>query len=118
MAWMNPKSYSFNELSILLNAPAKSGVYQLHNSSRCLYIGYSDNIRQTLLQHRCGDNSTFIPFDPDGFSFELHPDASRAWRKDRLNSEFEPAIESWGGTADEASLERLPHGARFPLARH
>jgi len=109
MVWMNPKSYSFNVLSIVLHAPAESGVYQLHNSSRCRYIGYSDNIRQTLLQHRRGDNAAIIPFDPDGFSFELHPDASRARRKDQLRSEFDLAIECWGGSADEASLERVLH---------
>jgi len=82
MVWMNLKSYSLNQLSIFLHAPAKSGVYMLHNSSRCLYIGDSDNIRQTLLQHMRDDNSAVTVFDPDGFSFELHPDASRARRKD------------------------------------
>ena len=111
MVWMNTKSYSLNILSIFLHAPAKSGVYLLHNSSRCLYIGESDNIRQTLLQHLRGDNSAITLFDPNGFSFELQPDASRARRKDQLSSELEPAIESWGSTADEASLEGLPHEA-------
>jgi len=118
MAWMNPKSYSLNRLSIFLHAPAKSGVYMLHTSSRCLYIADSDNIRQTLLQHVADDSSAITLFDPDGFSFELHPDASRARRRDQLNSEFEPAIQSWGITADEAFIERLPHGAKFPLARY
>jgi hypothetical protein len=118
MVWMNPKSYSLNRLSIFLHAPAKSGVYLLHNSSRCLYIGDSDNIRQTLRQHLRDDNSAITLFDPDGFSFELQPEASRARRKDQLSSELEPAIESWGGTADEASFERLPHGVKFPLARY
>lgn len=118
MVWMNPKSYSLNRLSIFLHAPAKSGVYMLHNSSRCLFIGDSDNIRQTLLQHMRHDSSAITLFDPDGFSFELQPDASRARRKDQLSSEFEPAIESWGGTEDDASLEGLPHGAKFPLARY
>ncbi len=112
---MNTKSYSLNILSIFLHAPAKSGVYLLHNSSRCLYIGESDNIRQTLLQHLRGDNSAINSaitlFDPNGFSFELQSDVARARRKDQLSSELEPAIESWGSTADEASLEHLPHGA-------
>jgi hypothetical protein len=118
MVWMNPKSYSLNRLSIFLHAPAKSGVYLLHNSSRCLYIGDSDNIRQTLRQHLRDDNSAITLFDPDGFSFELQPEASRGRRKDQLNSELEPAIESWDETADEGSLESLPHGAKFPLARY
>jgi len=118
MVWLNTKSYSFNEPSIFLHAPAKSGVYLLHNSARCLYVGYSDNIRQTLLRHRRGDHPAITVFDPDGFSYELQPDALSARRKDQLRSELEPAIESSGGTADEASLQRLPHGAKFPLASY
>ena len=118
MVWMNPKSYSLNRLSICLHAPTKSGVYLLHNSSRCLYIGDSDNIRQTLLQHLRDHNSAITLFDPDGFSFELQPEASRVRRKDHLTSELEPALESWDGTGDEESLERFPHAAKFPLARY
>ena len=117
MGWMNPKSYSLNRLSVFLHAPAKSGVYLLHNSCRCLYIGDSDNIRRSLLQHMRGDHAAIAVFDPDGFSFELQPDASRARRRDQVSSEFEPAVESWGGTEDEGSLEGLPHGTKFPLAR-
>ena len=117
MGWMNPKSYSLNRLSVFLHAPAKSGVYLLHNSCRCLYIGDSDNIRRSLLQHMRGDHAAIAVFDPDGFSFELQPYASRARRRDQLRSEFEPAVESWGGTEDEGSLEGLPHGTKFPLAR-
>lgn len=118
MVWMNSKSYSFNVLSVFLHAPATSGVYLLHNSARCLYIGDSDNIRQTLLRHMRGDNSAITLFDPVGFSFELQPEASRARRKDQLRSEFDPAIGSWGDSADQAPLERLPHGANFPLPRY
>lgn len=118
MVWMNPKSYSLNRLSIFLHAPAKSGVYLLHNSSRCLYIGDSDNIRQTLRQHLRDHNSAISLFDPDGFSFELQPEASRVRRKDQLSLEFEPALESWDETADEGSLEHLPQGAKIPLARY
>jgi hypothetical protein len=118
MLWMNPKSYSLNRLSIFLHAPAKSGVYLLHNSSRCLYIGDSDNIRQTLLQHLHDHNSAISLFAPDGFSFELQPEASRARRKDQLSSEIEPALERWDEAADEGSLEHLPHGVKFPLARY
>ena len=118
MVWLNPKSYSLNRLSVFLHAPAKPGVYMLHNSCRCLYIGDSDNIRRTLLQHMRDDHSVITIFDPDGFSFELHPNASKAPRRDQLISEFEPAIESWVGTEDEASLAGLPHGTKFPLARY
>lgn len=118
MVWMNPKSYSLNRASVFMHAPGKSGVYMLHNASRCLYIGDSDNIRQTLLQHMRDDHSAINLFDPDGFSFELHPASSRARRRDQLNSEFDPAIESWGGTEDEASLEDLPHETNFPLVRY
>lgn len=90
MVWMNLKSYSFNVLSIFAHAPAESGVYQLHDSSRCFYVGYSENILQTLLQHMRGDNSAVTAFDPDGFSFELHPDASTAGERISLARSSNP----------------------------
>jgi len=120
MVWMNPKSYSFNVLSVFLHAPAHSGVYLLHNSARCLYIGDSDDIRQTLLRHMHGDNSAISVFGPVGFSFELHPEASRVRRRDELRSEFDPTIGNWGDPPDQAPVmvERLPHGAKLPLLRY
>ena len=112
MVWMNPRSYSFNQLSILLHAPAKSGVYLLHNSVRCLYIGEAENIRQCLLERTRSDDPSITVLDPNGFSFELQSEASKVERKNQLIAEYQPAIENWDGSANDASLEVMPEAAK------
>src|SRR5215212_10476387 len=41
--------YDFNKDLIISNVPESEGVYKMHASMKILYIGNSDNIRQTLL---------------------------------------------------------------------
>jgi hypothetical protein len=92
MTRMNWKSYGFNQLSILIHAPATSGVYLLHNSTRCLFIGESSNIRDQLLGHLHGDRPVITLWDPSGFCFEPCPEALRIDRKRQLALLFQPAI--------------------------
>jgi hypothetical protein len=84
MSWMKPRSHSFTQLSIFLQVPAKSGVYVLHNFTRCIYIGESDNLRNTLQQHLRGDNPWISLWEPSGVSFEIWPKSDRRERKNHL----------------------------------
>jgi hypothetical protein len=116
MNWMKSKSYSFTQFSILLHAPAKAGLYHLHTTARCIYVGEAENIRQTLLAHLRGDIPWITVWDPTGFSFELCSDSSRVERKKELASKLNPAVEDRHGMKGP-SLETIPQGMRVPLAR-
>jgi hypothetical protein len=97
MNWMKPKSYSFTQLSIFLQVPAKSGIYALHNSTRCIYVGETDNLRKTLQQHLRGDNPWITLWEPNGVYVEPWPEGERQERKNRLVSEFNPILGDGNG---------------------
>jgi hypothetical protein len=86
------QSHPFNQLSIFLHAPAKSGVYLLRTSARCVYVGETENIRKSLLAHLYGDSPWITLWAPSGFSFELCSDESRAQRKNKLSAQLQPVI--------------------------
>lgn len=117
MNWMKSKSYSFTQLSILLHAPARAGVYHLHTTARCIYIGETENIRQSLLGHLRGDIPWITVWDPSGFSFGLCSGSSRVQRKKELVAKLHPVIGDRHQNVHDASVETLPHGMRVPLAR-
>ncbi len=76
---------SFSALSIRQHAPAYSGVYGLSNARGWVYIGESDNIRESLLAHLPSAG------DATGFVFEICEPAVRAQRQGRLIQEYQPA---------------------------
>ncbi len=97
-------SYSFTQLSIFLHAPAKSGVYLLRTSARCIYIGETNNIRKSLLAHLHGDLPWITLWAPSRFSFDLCPDASRTELKNQLAARLQPVI----GSRQSAIVNRIP----------
>jgi hypothetical protein len=109
---LKPKSFSFNGLSIRLHAPAKSGVYYLHNSAQCIYVGEAENIRQALLGHLHGDISWITVWDPSGFCFELCPETVRVEKKNDLTMRFGPAVKDHVADAREPSIRVTPHDLR------
>ena len=104
MNWMKPGSYSFTQLSIFLQVPAKSGVYVLHNSNRCIYIGETDNLRKTLQQHLRGDNPWISLWEPSGVYFELWPETGRYERKFHLITQFQPLLTDTAGECPGLSI--------------
>jgi hypothetical protein len=117
MNWMKSKSYSFTQLSILLHAPARAGVYHLHTTARCIYVGATENIRQSLLGHlpaiyrgsQCGIRAVF---------HSRYVLVRREFRgKKDLVTKLHPLIGDRHQTVDDASGETLAHGMQVPLAR-
>lgn len=86
------QSYSFSQLSIFLHAPAKSGVYLLRSSSRCIYVGESENIRKSLLSHVRGDDPWITLWAPTQFSFELCGESARVQRRNHLSARLRPVV--------------------------
>ena len=104
MNLMKPRSYSFTQLSVFLQVPAKSGVYALHNSNRCIYIGETDNLRKTLQQHLRGDNPWISLWEPSGVYFEPWPETGRYERKIDLITQFQPLLTDTAGECPRLSI--------------
>lgn len=76
--------FTWTRQSIMMNAPAASGVYAIYNPQVWIYIGESGNIRERLLAHFDGDNPCIIQNHPTGFQFELVAANQRVARQDAL----------------------------------
>ncbi len=81
---------SFTESSIRDHAPTASGVYGISNALEWIYIGETDNIRESLLGHLRKPHNPLLPKHPTGFVFEVCDSAKRPARQDRLVLEYEP----------------------------
>jgi hypothetical protein len=110
MSWMKPKSYPFSQFSILLYAPPQPAVYGLHTLDRWIYVGETENLRETLQGYFKGDRPSITSWEPSGFCFESCPEASRTQRKNQLVSELRPLITNCHDSA-ELCADR---GARQP----
>jgi hypothetical protein len=73
-------------------APLASGVYGISNASEWIYIGETDNIQGTLLDHLKDLSTTLMKRQPTGFVFEICDETHRLARQDRLVLEYEPAV--------------------------
>ena len=71
-------------------APTASGVYGISNAREWIYIGESENIRETLLQYVREMDTRLLSRQPTGFVFEACDRASRPARQDRLIFEYAP----------------------------
>jgi GIY-YIG catalytic domain-containing protein len=117
MLWMKSKSHSFTQISIFLKAPAKPGVYALYTSTRCIYVGETENLRETLYDHLKGASPWITVWDPSNFSFQLWADdTSRIERKNQLVMELQPAVKAWHADNGDAALQIDVEAA--PLPRH
>lgn len=108
MNWIR-SSYSFTQLSIILHAPARAGIYLLRTSARCIYIGESENIRKSLLAHLHGDNPWIIVWAPNRFSFELCSNGSKTELKNELQARLLPVISERNHAVESAHLIALTH---------
>jgi len=71
-------------------APGMSGVYGISNASEWIYIGETDNIRGSLLDHLREINTRLTKRQPTGFVFELCEEEQRSSRQHRLIGEYHP----------------------------
>jgi hypothetical protein len=81
---------SFTVVSIQKNAPEFSGVYGLSNAREWLFVGESDNIRASLLEHYRESGTVLKNLAPTGFTFELCSSTERLIRQKTLVRELHP----------------------------
>lgn len=83
-------SYAFGYRAVRERAPSESGVYTIYTSQRWLYVGESDDIRQSLFQHLNELHGCLNRRGPLSFSFELVPAPQRPDRHRALVSVLGP----------------------------
>jgi predicted GIY-YIG superfamily endonuclease len=66
-------------------------VYGISNAREWIYIGETENIQSSLLNHLHEINTTLKKREPTGFVFEVCDQAHRSSRQDRLIGEYGPA---------------------------
>jgi hypothetical protein len=88
----------WSESSIKANAPQSSGVYAIYRAG-WIYIGESDDIQRTLLEHWNGDNACITTADPIGFVFEVCHQDERVRRQAALIARFRPRCNQLTATA-------------------
>jgi predicted GIY-YIG superfamily endonuclease len=71
-------------------APLAPGVYGLSNAREWIYIGVSENIRSSLLEHLETRSSPLMKRQPTGFVYEVVCPGDEWARQDRLIQEYEP----------------------------
>jgi hypothetical protein len=81
---------SFTVVSIQKNAPEFSGVYGLSNAREWLWVGESDNIRASLLEHYRETGTVLKNRMPTGFTFEMCSSTERIARREVLVRELRP----------------------------
>jgi hypothetical protein len=82
---------NFTTDSVHTYAPVSSGVYGISNAREWIYIGETENIQSSLLNHLHEINTTLKKREPTGFVFEVCDQAHRSSRQDRLIGEYGPA---------------------------
>ena len=89
MPWQN-RGFTYNKEKISEHAPNTSGVYAIFREGLWIYIGETDDIRDSLLNHFDNPDRCMARYGPTGFSFELWPPGKRVERYDDLVSELSP----------------------------
>jgi len=92
-------SYAFGYRAVSEQAPSASGVYTIYTSQLWLYVGESDDIRQSLFHHLNEPGGCLARRGPLSFSFERVPAAQRPARHRALVSLLGPECPSTPSTS-------------------
>ena len=89
MPFANPLARALTPSSIRMNAPALPGIYGISNSREWIFIGSSENIQGSLINHLARDKP-IIDRRPSGFVFEVcYPETQRT-RCEHMIREYAP----------------------------
>jgi hypothetical protein len=87
------ESYTFTYAGVH-EAPNASGLFRIYSPARWVYVGESDDIRQSLFQLLNDSPSWMDRFGPLSFSFERLPAAERAAQQQAAVKALHPAQHS------------------------
>ena len=87
------QTYPLGYRAVLERAPGTSGVYAVFTSRRWVYVGESNDIRQSLFRHLNDAPAPMHRFGPLSFSVEIAPVGERVSRQRALLAELRPACQ-------------------------
>ena len=96
MPFASPFPRTFSVRSVRTHAPAAPGVYGISNRRQWILIENTEDIQGALLDHLTNEGSIVQALAPTGFCFEVCDSADQVTRKDRLVTEYQPAINRLG----------------------
>jgi len=96
-------SYAFGYCAVSERAPRASGVYTIYTPQRWLYVGESDDIRQSLFQHLNKPEGCLVRRGLLSFSFELVPAVKRPDRHRALITDLAPECPATPSTSRAAT---------------
>jgi hypothetical protein len=89
----NDDAYAFGYRAVQDTAPNMSGVYTIYTSQRWLYVGESEDIKQSLFRHLNEPSACMARRGPLSFSFEVVPPAERVGRQQALVAALGPTCQ-------------------------
>jgi hypothetical protein len=93
---MNGLAYALGYRAVQDKAPSMSGVYTIYTSQRWLYVGASDDVKQSLFKHLSEPSACMARVGPLSFSFEVVPSAERVGRQQALVAALGPTCQRLG----------------------
>jgi hypothetical protein len=91
MVYENNDTFAFGYRAVEDKAPNGSGVYTIYTSRRWLYVGESDDIKQSLFAHLNAPSGCLARRGPLSFSFEAIGPEYRVDRQQALVTALAPA---------------------------
>jgi hypothetical protein len=79
--------------AVRTQAPAASGIYTLYTSRQWIYVGESDDIRQSLFRHLNDMSVCIARRGALSFSFEIAPATERVARQRTLVTALSPVCQ-------------------------
>ncbi|HKT79835.1 MAG TPA: GIY-YIG nuclease family protein [Vicinamibacterales bacterium] len=93
MAYENTDTYAFGYRAVQDKVPSTSGVYTIYTSRRWLYVGESEDVKQSLFKHLSELSTCMARRGALSFSFEAVPAADRAGRQQALVQALAPVCQ-------------------------
>lgn len=90
-------SYAFGFRAVQDKVPNLSGVYTIYTSRRWLYVGQSDDLKQSLFKHLNEPAPCMARRGPLSFSFEIVPAAQLIERQQALVTALSPTCQPPNG---------------------
>ena len=90
MPWQDKSGHAFTRSGILAHSEEESGVFGLFRDTHWIFIGYTDNVRGSLLALLT--RPEFQEEKPEGFIYEPWPEERCVRRRDQLVLEYYPSL--------------------------
>ncbi len=93
MPYEDNDTFAFGYRAVQDKAPNMSGVYTIFTSRRWLYVGESEDVKESLFRHLNEPSACIARLGPLSFAFEVVPAAERVGRQRALVAALAPACQ-------------------------